>query len=30
MIALLLTGILFVEFLKLCVLAGIYERKSKE
>lgn len=30
MTALLLAGILFVEFLKLCVLVGIYERESKE
>lgn len=30
MTALLLAGILFVEFLKLCVLAGIYERGLKE
>lgn len=29
MTALLLAGILFVEFLKLCVLAGIYERGLK-
>lgn len=30
MTALMLAGILFVEFLKLCVLAGIYERGAKE